>query len=168
LIVSRAESGAGRGQDLVLTRTFDASRELMWRVWTECRFLKLWWGPRTFTAPHCKIDLRVGGRYLHCMRSPKGRDFWSTGVYLEIVRPERLVCTDSFADAEGSVVPASHYGLSGDWAMEMLLTILLEERDGQTHLTLVHAGLPPGKMTELTATGWNDSFDKMTANLKPL
>jgi uncharacterized protein YndB with AHSA1/START domain len=149
---SNAVSGAA-GQDLVLTRTFDAPREMMWRVWTECRFLKLWWGPKDFT---------------HCMRSPKGRDFWSAGVYLEIVRPERLVCTDSFADAEGNVVPASHYGLSGDWAMEMLLTILLEERDGRTHLTLVHAGLPPGKMTELTATGWNDSFDKMTANLKPL
>jgi uncharacterized protein YndB with AHSA1/START domain len=138
----------------------------MWRVWTERQFLRLWWGPKKFTAPYCQIDLRVGGRYLHCMRSPKGRDFWSTGVYLEIVRPERLVCTDCFADAEGNVVPASHYGLSGDWAMEMRLTILLEERDGRTYLTLRHAGLPPGKMTELTGTGWNDSFDKMTESLK--
>ncbi len=65
-----------------------------------------WWGPKGFTSPACRIDLRVGGKYLFCTRSPDGRDFWSTGVYREILEPERIVCTDSFADEEGNVVSA--------------------------------------------------------------
>jgi uncharacterized protein YndB with AHSA1/START domain len=43
-----------------------------------------WWGPRVYTSPSCRIDLRVGGRYLVCMRSPQGEDYWSTGAYREI------------------------------------------------------------------------------------
>jgi hypothetical protein len=49
------------------------------------------------------------------MRSPEGQDFWSTGVYREIVEPERIVCTDSFADEKGNVVPASYYGMGTDF-----------------------------------------------------
>ena len=102
---------ASAGQGLVITRIFDAPRELVWKAWTNCEHLKRWWGPEHFTAPACKIDLRVGGKYLFCMRSPQGQDYWSTGVYREIVAPSRLAYTDNFADAQGNVVPASHYGL---------------------------------------------------------
>src|SRR5207249_10001297 len=62
---------------------------------------KRWWGPEGFTAPFIKIDLRVGGKYLFCMRSPDGKDYWSTGVYREIVPLQRIVSTDSFADEKG-------------------------------------------------------------------
>jgi uncharacterized protein YndB with AHSA1/START domain len=72
-------------------------------------------GPKGFTSPVAKIDLRVGGVYLNCMRSPEGKDFWSKGVFDEIVVPERLVMTDSFADEKGNTVPASYYGLSDDF-----------------------------------------------------
>src|SRR5919204_652300 len=65
---------------------------------------KLWWGPKDYTCPFCEMDLRVGGKYLNCMRSPKGRDYWSTGVFREILLMERLVFTDSFADEQGNVV----------------------------------------------------------------
>ncbi|SNQ61723.1 SRPBCC family protein [Candidatus Methanoperedens nitratireducens] len=53
--------------------------------------VKRWWGPKGFTSPVCKIDLRAGGEYLNTMRSPEGQEFWSKGVYREIVAPERLV-----------------------------------------------------------------------------
>ena len=101
--------------ELVIRRVFDASRELVWKAWTDPERMKRWWGPKNFTAPVCKIDLRVGGAYLYCMRSPEGQDYWSTGVYREIVPQERIVCTDSFADEKGNTVPASHYGMDGDW-----------------------------------------------------
>src|SRR5688500_6087761 len=92
-------------QDLVVTRVFDAPREMVWKAWTDAEQMKRWWGPKGFTAPTCTMDLRVGGKYLHCMRSPEGQDFWSTGVYREVTAPERLVMTDSFADEKGNVVP---------------------------------------------------------------
>jgi uncharacterized protein YndB with AHSA1/START domain len=50
-----------KGSELVITRVFDAPRELVWNAWTEPERVKRWWGPEGFTAPFCRIDLRVGG-----------------------------------------------------------------------------------------------------------
>ena len=70
-------------------------------------------GPKNFTCPTCEIDFKVGGKYLNCMRSPDGKDFWSTGTYQEIVILERIVYTDSFSDEKGNVVPSTYYGMAG-------------------------------------------------------
>ena len=70
---------------ITITREFDAPREKVWRAWTDPDRLMKWWGPKGFTSPFCKIDLRVGGKYLYDMRSSEGRDYWSTGTYREIV-----------------------------------------------------------------------------------
>jgi uncharacterized protein YndB with AHSA1/START domain len=125
-----------------------------------------WWGPKDFTSPVCKIDLRVGGKYLYCMRSPEGQEFWSTGVYREIVPPERLVVTDSFADKDGNVVPASDYGLGDDFPLELQVTVTFEEHQGKTKMTLHHSGIPAGEIREMTEAGWNQSFDKLGESLK--
>jgi len=148
------------GRELVITRLLDAPRELVWKAWTEPEHLMRWWGPKDFTAPACKIDLRVGGKYLFCMRSPEGQEFWSAGVYREIIEPERLVYTDQLADEKGNPVPASHYGMPGDWPEEMLVTVTFEESDGKTRMTLRHVGLPP-EMGEMAEAGWNGSLDKL-------
>lgn len=157
-------------QELVITRLFDAPRELVWKAWTEPERTMQWWGPKNFTAPVSRIDLRVGGTYLNCMRGagPDGviRDYWSTGVYREIVPLRKIVCTDSFADETGNVVPASHYGMSDDFPVEMLVTVSFEEQGGKTKLTLRHAGIPAGQMRELTEAGWSESFDKLADVLK--
>ena len=125
------------------------------------------WRPKVFTSPVCKIDLRVGGDYLNCMRSPEGQDYWNKGVYREIVEPERIVFTDSFSDAEGNVVPASYYGMSGDWPLESLVTVTFEEHEGKTKLTLRRVGIPAGDNSDFTEAGLNESFDKLAANLLP-
>lgn len=151
--------------ELVISRTFDAPREVVWRAWTEPERIMRWWGPKGFTAPVCTIDLRVGGRYLNCMRSPEGQDFWSTGEYREIVPPKRLVCSDSFADEQGNVVPATHYGMGPDFPLELQVTVTLEEDQGTTLMTLRHVGLPAGEMSEMCKTGWNESFDKLADSL---
>ncbi len=146
---------------LVITRVFDASRERVWKAWTDPELLKKWWGPKYFTAPVSKIDFRVGGKYLSCMRGPDGKEYWSTGVYREIVPVERIVMSDSFADEKGNVVPASHYGMTDDFPLELQVTLTLEDISGKTIMTLHHEGLPSGMMRELTSQGWNESFDKL-------
>ena len=155
-------------RDLVITRIFDAPRDLVWKAWTEPQRLMRWWGPKGFTAPACKMDLRVGGEYLNYMRSPEGQDFWSKGVFREIVEPERLVMTDSFADKEGNAVPASHYGMSEDFPLEMLVTVTFEEDGGKTKLTLQHSGTGglDAKMRGDMEQGWNESFDKLAEDLE--
>lgn len=149
--------------ELTITRVFDAPRELVWKAWTEPERVKRWWGPKGFTSPVIKIDLRVGGEYLSCMRSPEGQDFWSKGIFREIVAPERLVMTDSFADKEGNTVPASYYGMSGDWPLEMLVTVMFEEQEGKTKLTLKHSGIEGISDTDRDnmKQGWSQSFDKL-------
>ena len=158
---------AERGkQEIIIRRVLDAPRELVWKAWIDPEHFQRWWGPKDYTCPFCQMDLRVGGKYLNCMRSPEGQDFWSTGVYREIVPLERIVYTDSFADAEGNVVPATHYGMSPDFPLEMLVTLTLEDYECKTKMTLKHSGLPAGEMGELTGAGWNESFDKLAENLK--
>jgi uncharacterized protein YndB with AHSA1/START domain len=149
--------------EVIVIRTFDAPRDLVWKAWTQPERFKRWWGPKDFTTPVAKMDVRVGGEFLGCMRSSDGHDYWSKGVYREIVRPERLVMTDSFADEEGHTVPASYYSMGDDWPLEMLVSVTLEERDGKTKLTLKHSGIEGFTDTDLEnmRQGWNESFDKL-------
>lgn len=149
--------------EVTITHIFNAPRELVWKAWTDPETFKRWWGPEGFTAPVAKIDLRVGGKFLGSMKSPEGQEFWSTGTYREIKAPERLVVTDSFADEHGNVVSASHYGMEGEFPLEMLVTVTLEEHDGKTRLTLKHAGVGaiPDADRNGMEQGWSQSFDKL-------
>jgi|WetSurMetagenome_2_1015567.scaffolds.fasta_scaffold46061_3 uncharacterized protein YndB with AHSA1/START domain len=159
----------GDTRDLIITHFFDAHRELVWKAWTRPECVSRWWGPKGFTSPVFRIDLRVGGEYQSCMRSPDGKDFWSKGTYREIAAFERLVMTDSFADENGNIVPASYYGMSKDFPLEMLITVIFEEHDGKngnTKLTLRHAGIPEGPDSDGAQQGWNESFDKLAEYLE--
>lgn len=152
-------------RDVVITRIFDAPRELVWKAWTEPERIREWWGPKGWTSPTWKIDLRVGGKYLFCMRSSDGKDIWGTGTFKIIDPPNELVYTDSFSDENGNVVPASHYGFESEFPMEMQVTIRFEDQDGKTKLTLTHSGMPVSE-GEGASTGWSESFDKLAEILK--
>jgi len=153
-------------QRVLITRIFDAPRESVWKAWTDCERLMRWWGPKDFTTPLCKIDLRPGGDFQNCMRSPEGRDYCGKGTYREIVPLERIVCTDSFADKEGNVVPATYYGMSADYPLEMLVTVTFEEIEGKTKLTLQHTlGPVPASERDLCQQGWSESLDKLAGYL---
>ena len=150
----------------VVTRDLNASHELVWRMWTVAENVQRWWGPRGFTMPYCKIDLRVGGKYLLSMRGPDGKDIWNTGVYHEVVPMLRIVCTASFADDKGNVVPASYYGMTEEYPLEMLWTITLEDLMGKTRLTVRHAGVNPGADSDNARQGWEQSFDRLAEALR--
>ena len=153
-------------QELVIERIFDAPRERVWKAWTDPAQMLRWWGPEKFTAPVIKIDFRVGGKSLSCMRSPEGQDYWSTGTYREIVPLQKIVTTDSFADEKGNVVGADYYGMSPDFPRELLVTVTFEDLGGKTKQTLRHAGFPPGEHLENARSGWSTSFDKLARSLK--
>ena len=93
---------------MVITRVFDAPRELVWKAWTDPKYVMQWWGPKGFTAPVCKIDFRVGGKFLCCMRTPDGQEFWNAGEYHEIVPYEKIVSSMYFADAKGNKIEPEH------------------------------------------------------------
>lgn len=160
-MAAKGDAPAETGKALVIERLFDAPRELVFKAWSEPERMMQWWGPKEFTTPTCRIDFRVGGTWISCMRAPDGKDYWSTGVYREIVAPERIVATDSFCDPAGNIVPASYYGMAGDFPAEMSITVTFEEIAGKTKLTLRHEGLPLGEQLDGANAGWNQSFDKL-------
>jgi uncharacterized protein YndB with AHSA1/START domain len=162
-------------QGVSIVRVFDAPRELVWRAWTEPELMKTWWGPTGFTCPVAKIDFRVGGKYLMAMHGPAGtefdKDFWSAGVYHEIVPTERIVLTDTFSDENGNVVDPAAYGEDPDFPKESVVTLLFEDQDGRTKLTIqypypgsdaAYEAMAKSGMTE----GWNQSLDKLGESLK--
>ena len=86
-------------RELALTRLIDAPREKLFRAWTEPELMKQWFTPRPWTTPVIEVDLRPGGSNLIVMRGPDGTEFPNRGVYLEIVKNERLVFTDAYTKA---------------------------------------------------------------------
>jgi uncharacterized protein YndB with AHSA1/START domain len=150
---------------LEITCTFDAPREKVWRAWTEPEHVMRWWGPKGFTSPACRIDLRVGGKIHFCMHGPAGsefdKDMWSLGIIKEIVPMEKLVMSDHFADAEGNIVSPKDFGMPGEWPEEMVITVTFEDAgEGKTKIHLVHTGHPV-EMADMAKQGWSESLDKM-------
>jgi uncharacterized protein YndB with AHSA1/START domain len=90
-----------KGNELTITHILNAPRELVFKVWTDPRHLAQWWGPKGFTNPVCEIDLRPGGAILIHMCGPDGTVYPMSGVYREIVAPERLVFVSSALDKNG-------------------------------------------------------------------
>lgn len=86
-------------RDLVLTRIIDAPREKVYRAWAEPELLKQWFAPLPYTISLAEIDLRPGGSNLIVMRAPDGEEIPNRGVYLEVVKNERLVFTDAYSKA---------------------------------------------------------------------
>ena len=57
-------------QDLVISRIIDAPLEMVWKAWTEAEQVRRWWGPKDYISPTCKLDLKVGGKFVFAMRAP--------------------------------------------------------------------------------------------------
>lgn len=77
---------------LKITRRFDASREKVFKAWTDPQALKKWFAPAdTYETPAAEVDLRVGGRYRIVMKSRDGEEHRVGGAHREIRAPEKLV-----------------------------------------------------------------------------
>jgi uncharacterized protein YndB with AHSA1/START domain len=155
-------------EELTITHIFNASLDVVWRAWTDPEIFKRWWGPKEFTTPIVKIDLKVGGKHFNCMQAPDGENFCSIGTYQEIKPEEKLVVTDSFADENGQIVPSTYYGLGEGFPMEMLLKIYFQEKEGKTELTLRHSNIENISESDLNdmRQGWIESLEKLDEYLQ--
>ena len=145
-------------RELVITRTFAAPREILFKMWTDPNHMAQWWGPHGFTNPVCNLDVRAGGAIRIDMRGPEGTVYPMTGTFREIVRPERLVFTAEALDQSGTVV------------LEVLNTVIFEEKNGKTTLTL------QARVTKVTGegvsylegmeAGWTQSLERLASQLK--
>lgn len=132
---------------LTLRRTFQASRERVFRAWTTPEEIKQWKGPGDRSTPLVEVDLRVGGAYRVHMRSPDGTEARLVGVYREIDPPKKLVYTWTWET-------------SPDMG-ETLVTVEFLERGRATEVVLKHELFPADEARDLHAHGWNGSLDKL-------
>ena len=147
--------------EVVVTRVFDAPREMVFRAFTEAGQMQQWFAPKGFTTPFCEVDARPGGLMRCCLRSPEGKEYWGRGIYQEVVPPERIVYLDAFTDPEGNLVAPTYYGMSADHPGEALVTITFDDLGGRTRVTLRHAigaHVPERAGTE---QGWTEMLEKL-------
>lgn len=111
-------------QEFIITREFDAPRELVWRACTEAKHVARWWGPKGFSAPVCEWDAKPGNRIYVVMRAPDGTDHPMGGRFHEVEPPERLVTTTGPVDEDGNFL------------FEIRHTMTLVENKGKTKLTM--------------------------------
>ena len=119
--------------DFVITRSFHAPRELVFDSMTQSEHLRQWWGPQGCTIEVIKHEPRPGGVFHYRMRFGPDIEMYGLFQYLELVRPERIVFINGFADADGNPI---RYAMSPTWPIEVLNTITLVEHDGKTRMTL--------------------------------
>lgn len=142
-------------RELVITRTIAAPRENVFRAWTEPELLKQWFAPKPFSTPVANLDVRPGGANLIVMRDPQGNDYPNRGVYLEVVKNERIVFTDAYTQAW---VPSEK--------PFMTVTITLEDvGGGKTQYTarVLHWTVADRDAHEKMGfyTGWNQCTDQL-------
>ena len=148
---------ANEEQELVLTRVFDAPRELVFKLWTDPKHVAQWWGPHGFTNPVCELDLRPGGAIRIHMRGPDGTVYPMTGVYNEVVEPERLVFTSAALDADGNPM------------FEVLTTVTFAEQSGKTKQILrarvIKRTAQAAPYLKGMEAGWTQSLERLAESL---
>ena len=139
-----------RERELVITRIFDAPRELVWKAFAESDRLASWWGPKGFTMLVHALDFRPGGVFHYSMRSPDGQVMWGKFVYHDIQAPERLVFVSSFSDEAGNTIRAP-FNPAGP--LEIMNTVTFTEHEERTTITL--RGRPINATEEEHTAYWN-------------
>jgi uncharacterized protein YndB with AHSA1/START domain len=136
-------------RELVITRVFDAPRELVFKAWTDPRHAKRWWGPKDYPATHLEMDVRPGGAWSGRLRSiESGEELQLGGVFREIAAPERVVFTFAWDE-------------EGERGLETLVTVTFAEQGGKTLMTFRQVPFQSVEERDGHRGGWTSSFDRL-------
>lgn len=155
--------------DLVLQRTVDVPRDLVWLAWTRPEHIMKWFTPAPWKTVACEIDLRPGGRFHTVMQSPEGQDFPNEGCYLEIVDQEKLVWTSALL---AGYRPAPSSALPEHCPFDMTAAILLEAQGNRTKYTAI--AIHPDEDSRVRHEkmgfheGWGAALDQLVAHAKSM
>ncbi|MEM7738568.1 MAG: SRPBCC domain-containing protein [Deinococcota bacterium] len=141
---------------IVIERLFDAPIDRIWQLWTDAEHFKQWYGPQGFSVPVAKLDTHAGGTRHVCMQRGE-MTFWTVGEVLESTPPTHLVYTESMADDQGNIIS------KGNAPVATQVTVILEDMNGRTKMTMTHAGV--GQGAKGGSQGWQQAFDKLEVYL---
>ena len=139
-----------------VSRVFSAPRETVFKAWSSADHIKRWFCPAGYSIPEAKVEMRVGGAFEVCMRSPEGVDHWTRGTFTEVTAPERLAIDHHVVDPCGGGPLFSAYtevnfsdDPSGGTLMEVVQTYSLA---GAAQAEQMIKGAPEG---------WRQTLDKL-------
>ena len=132
--------------ELVLTRIFDAPRELVFKLWTDPKHLAHWWGPRGFTTQIREMDVTPGGAWRYIMHGSDGNEYPFEGVYAEVVEPMRLVF-------DGSIHASPE--------LRVWTEVIFADHGEKTEITVRQSYSFESDATRGAAIGWNQQFDRL-------
>ena len=138
-------------RELVITRTFDAPRDLVFKAWREPERQIQWLGPRGFTGKILKSAQGPGDSYRYYMRDPNGGDHWQQGTIREMIEPERLVFTYEWANEHGQATRP-----------QTIVSLTFEDVGGKTRMTLRQGIFPTVEACDDHRNGWNSSLDRLS------
>jgi uncharacterized protein YndB with AHSA1/START domain len=161
------------GQPFMITRVFDAPRELVWHTLTQIEHVARWMSPAGMEPVRGSMDLRVGGVYHYGMKAPNGVIMWGKWTFHEILAPARLVVVVNFSDADRGV---TRHPMAATWPLSTLSTTTLTDEGQGTRMALqwqaldandeenamfdgAHAGM---------AQGWGGTMDQLATYLARL
>ena len=158
-------------KEFVITRSYEAPRELVWRAFAQAEALAQWWGPRGFTLTVFEFEFRPGGTFHYRLDGPNGHTMWARFTYREIAAPERIVFVNAFSDEAGNVSRAPFF--DGNWPLEVLMTATFSEQGGTTTVTLRSHPINATDVEEATfesniesmTQGFGNAFDQLAVYL---
>ena len=135
-------------EQILITREFDAPRELVWRAYTEPDLVRRWWHANRGEMTVCEIDLRVGGRWRYAMVTPDGMEVGFHGEYREVVPNERLVSTEFYEGVPEGVSEEDATTVNTATFVEVdgrtLVTILVQAPNKITRDAIIDSGMENG------------------------
>jgi uncharacterized protein YndB with AHSA1/START domain len=136
--------------ELVIVRTLNAPRALVWKAWTDPEQMLRWLAPRGATVVEVSGEVQPGGKWRRCMqKDATGEKLWLGGAYREVVEPERMVFTFAWDGDDGQ--PEN----------EMLITLTFAEQGKKTVMTLRQIGFRSVEQRDNHRGGWNSALDRL-------
>ena len=145
-------AAAHAAHELTITRIFDAPRQVVFEMWTKPEHLRRWSCPHGFSITHAEGDLREGGRWRSCMRSPEGQDLWLGGEYRRIVPGELLTFTHAW-EQQGTPGPAT------------LVSVRFEDAGEKTRMIFHQGPFSSTADRDGHQGGWSESFERLESLL---
>ena len=157
--------------EMSLTRVFDAPVSVVWKYWTEADKVTKWWGPKGFTSPVAKMDVREGSTSFVCMRPPPeygGPDMRNTWAYKKIVPEQEIEFVMTFSDMNGERLDPRTLGLPVRMAQEVRHVITFRAVGSKTELTVKEFGYMTEQVVEISRVGLGQCIDKNERELEQI
>jgi len=159
--------------EFVITRVFNAPRDVVYGAWSDPDELQKWFGPKGASLFYSKGEVKPGGMYHYGMNVPALGEVWGRWIFREIVPPERLVWVNSFSDKDGGI---TRHPMAPTWPAELLTTVTFEDEDGKTRVTVRWIPIKASEEERNTFVaakesmkgGWGGTFDRFDEYLASL